>query len=89
MSGKYFKTKKGKRTQRKTTVGWALQTKWKNGSKQWVKLKDLKESNPVDVAEYVTARGIQDDPAFSWWVPYTLRKSDVIVSAVSSRVRKC
>ena len=49
----------------------------------------MKESNPVDVAEYVTARGIQDEPAFAWWVPYTLRKRDVIVSAVSSRVRKC
>ena len=49
----------------------------------------MKESNPVDIAEYVTARGIQDEPAFVWWVPYTLLKRDVIVSAVSSRVRKC
>ena len=89
MSGKYFKTKQGRQTQRKTTVGWALQIKWKNGSKQWVRLKDLKESNPVDVAEYATARGIQEEPAFSWWVPYTLSKRDMIVSAVSSRVRKC
>ena len=50
MSGKYFKTKQGRQTQRKTTVGWALQIKWKNVSKQWVRLKDLKESNLVDVA---------------------------------------
>ena len=49
----------------------------------------MKESKPVDVAEYVTARGIQDEPAFVWWVSYTLRKRDFIVSAVSSRVRKC
>ena len=89
MSGKYFKTKQGKRTQRKTTVGWALQIKWKNGTKQWVNLKDLKESNPVDVAEYFMARGIQDEPAFAWLVMYTLRKRDVIVSAVSLRVRNC
>ena len=32
ISGKYFKTKQGRQTQRKTTVGWALQIKWKNGS---------------------------------------------------------
>ena len=32
ISGKYFKTKQVKETQRKTTVGWALQIKWKNGS---------------------------------------------------------
>ena len=48
----------------------------------------MKESNPVDVAEYVTACGIKQEPAFAWWVPYTLRKRDVIVSAVSSRVIK-
>ena len=77
MSGKYFKTNQVRQTQHKTTVGWALQIKWKNGSTQWVKLKDLKESNPVDVAEYATARGIQEEPAFTWWVPYTLHKSDI------------
>ena len=49
MSGKYFKTKQGRQTQRKTTVGWALQIKGKNGSKQWFKLKELKESNLVGV----------------------------------------
>ena len=42
MSGKYLKTKQGRQTQRKTTVGWSLQIKWKNGSNQWIKLKDLK-----------------------------------------------
>jgi hypothetical protein len=48
----------------------------------------LKESNPVQVAEYVTARNITDKPTFAWWVPYDLRKQDVIVSAVTTRVRK-
>ena len=88
MSGKYLKTKKGRQTQQKTTVGWALQIKWKNRSTQWVKFKDLKESNPVDVAEYAIARGIQEEPDLSLWVPYTLRNRDMIVFAVSSRVRK-
>ena len=70
-------------------MGRALQIKWNNGSKQWVKLKDLKESNPVDIVEYATACGIKEEPAFAWWVPYTLRKRYMIVSAVSSRVRNC
>ena len=39
MSSKYLKTKQGRQTQRQTTVGWALQIKWTNGSKQSVKLK--------------------------------------------------
>ncbi len=62
---------------------------WNDGSRQWIDLKILKESNPVQVAEYATARGITEHPAFAWWVPYVLRKHDVIVSAVNSRVRKC
>lgn len=51
-------------------------------------LKVLKESNPVQVGEYVIARGISNEPAFAWWVPYTMRKRDAIVSAVNSRVRR-
>ena len=37
--------------------------------------------------EYAVSRGIDDEPAFKWWVPYTLRKRDTIISAVKSRVR--
>jgi hypothetical protein len=40
------------------------------------------------VSEFSKARGIADDPAFIWWVPYTLRKRDIILSAVRSRIRK-
>ena len=65
MPEKYFKTKQGRKKQRQTTVGWAFQIKWKNGLKSWVNLKDLKESNPVDVTEYVTARGIEKEPYFA------------------------
>ena len=88
MADKFFKTKQGKPTQRHTTVGWSFLIKWKNGPKEWVHLRVLKESKPVNVEEYVTARGIEKEPAFAWWVTYTLRKRDVIVSAVSLRVGK-
>ena len=40
------------------------------------------------MSEYVTARDIQDEPAFAWWVPYILRKRDRIIASVNSRVRK-
>ena len=52
-------------------------------------MKDLKESNPMDVEEYATARGVEYKPSFSWWLPHTLRKRDVIVAAVSLSVHKC
>ena len=48
----------------------------------------MKESNPVEVADFVTARNIADEPAFVWWVPFFLRKRDRIISAVNSRVQK-
>ena len=51
-------------------------------------LKDLKESNPVDVAEYVAARKIEDEVAFAWWVPYTLRKKSAIIAAVKGRAKR-
>lgn len=51
-------------------------------------MKDMKESHPVETAEFAKARGISDEPAFAWWVPYTLRKRDVILSAVKSHVRR-
>ena len=54
--------------------------KWTNGGCQWIPLNILKESNPVQVAEYVVAQNIADKPAFAWWIHYVLRKCDVIVS---------
>ena len=41
----------------------------------------------MQVGEYVISRGIQNEPAFVWWVPYVMRKRDVIVSAVKSRIK--
>ncbi len=87
MADKYFITKTAKRM-RQTTQGWKFQVKWSNGTRQWIDLKILKESNPAQVTEYITACDIAEEPAFAWWVPYVLRKRDVIVSAVTSRVWK-
>ena len=48
----------------------------------------MKESNPVETAEFAKARGIADEPAFAWWVPYMLCKHDRIISLVKARIRK-
>ena len=69
-------------------VGWELLVKWKDESESWIKLSDLKESHLIEVAEFAKAQGIDDEPAFAWWVPYTLRKRDIILSAVKKRIRK-
>jgi hypothetical protein len=41
---------------------------WKDGSTNWIALKALKDSYPVQ--QYSLAAGIQDEPAFIWWVHY-------------------
>jgi hypothetical protein len=49
--------KHGSNTQfRKITKGWHLCVEWKDGSMSWEHLADLKESNPVEVDEYVVAK---------------------------------
>lgn len=70
---------------RRTTRGWDLLVEWKDGSSTWVPLKDIKESNPVDVAEYAVGNKIDQEPAFAWWVPFTLRKRDRIIKKVKSK----
>ena len=84
----YITTKRGARRLRQTTIGWRFMCNWKDGTSSWVPLKVLKESNPVEVAEYVTALGLADEPAFAWWVPYTLKKRDRIIASIQSRVKK-
>ena len=69
MDGKYIKSKNGQNKLRPTTVGWSFHIKWKDGTTGWVQLKILKESNPVDIAEYCVSRSIEDESAFAWWIP--------------------
>lgn len=84
----YVITKRGQKRARKTTQGWKLLVQWNDDSETWIPLKDMKESHPVETAEFAKARGIDDQPAFSWWIPYVLRKRDVILSAIKTRIRK-
>jgi hypothetical protein len=81
-------TRRGKKQPRKTTQGWKLLVRWADGAETWIPLKDMKESHPVETAEFAHARDIADEPAFAWWVPYTLRKREVILSKLKARIRK-
>jgi hypothetical protein len=58
---------------------------WKDGSSDWVKLKDLKDMSPVQIAEYAAANQIAEEPAFKWWVHNVLRKRNRIVAKMKSR----
>ena len=87
MSNGYTKDSRGRKTRRITTKGWDFLAKWRDGSESWIPLCDLKESNPIEVAEYALANKISKEPAFAWWTPHTLKKRNQIVSAVQQRVK--
>eukprot|EP00804_Cyclotella_cryptica_P015837 CCRYP_006340-RA/>CCRYP_006340-RA protein AED:0.27 eAED:0.33 QI:64/0/0/1/0/0.33/3/0/257 len=56
----------GKKIIKRSTRGWELCCEWKDGSTSWQKLSDLKESHPLQVAEFAFAAQIADEPAFNW-----------------------
>jgi hypothetical protein len=48
-------------------------------------LKSLKESNPVEVAQYAKANQINAEPAFDWWVDIVLKRAKRITKGAQSR----
>ena len=66
-------TSSGQQRHKLTTVGWEMLVEWRDGSSNWVPLKELKESNPVEVAEYAVSCNIHEEPAFVWWVKDVLK----------------
>ncbi len=70
---------------RHSTIGWQLCCQWKEGSTSWESLADLKESHPIETAEYTVTKELDHEPAFNWWVPHVLRKCDQIISLVCGR----
>ena len=59
--------------------------KWKDGTLIYMPLKDIKASKPVELAEYVVANNIEDEPSFKWWVQGVPRKQDQMISNVKSK----
>ena len=78
-------TPHGTRRRKLTTRGWELCVNWKDGSSNWVALKDLKDSYPIELAEYSINNKIDNEPAFAWWVPYVKKKSKTMISKIKSK----
>lgn len=76
---------------KRTTCGWKLCVRWKDDSTSWVPLKDLKESHPVQVAEYTVANKLVSEPAFNWWVKVkiVLCRRDCIIKVVKTQYQRC
>jgi hypothetical protein len=65
-------------------TGLVFQVQWQDGTSSWEPLCNLKDSNPIEVAEYVVINKLTEEAAFAWWVPHTLKKHDQIVAAVKT-----
>jgi hypothetical protein len=86
--GEGFVQHAGNKMRKKTAKGWDICVQWCDGSSSWEPLAGLKESNPVKIAEYAVTRGINMQPAFAWWVPFTLKKRTSIIVAVNAQCHK-
>jgi Reverse transcriptase (RNA-dependent DNA polymerase) len=84
----YTVTKTGEKQLQQTTKGWQLCVHWNYEPVSWVALKDLKDSDPIKVAEYAVNMKIALEPAFAWWVPHTLKKRHRIIKAMKKHYFK-
>jgi hypothetical protein len=81
-------TQNHRKVRKKTTHGWKLLVTWHDGSSDWMGLKEMKASHPIEVAEYAKANKLDNEPAFAWWVNDALRTRNRIISKVKSRYWK-
>jgi hypothetical protein len=60
----------------KSTEGWKICLQWKDGSSSWHPMIDVKNSFPVQLADYALYNELQDKTGFSLWVKHTLKKRE-------------
>ena len=68
-----------------TTKGWQLLCQWKDGSTNWVALKDMKNSYAMQLVDKAVVNRIDDEPTFAWWVPDVFKKCEWILSKVKAK----
>ena len=51
----------------------------------WVPLADLKDSYPVQIADYVIVNNLTHEPAFRWWAPFVLKNLERILKKVKTK----
>ena len=48
-------------------IGWELQCRISDGTTKWLPLKDVKESNPIEAAQYTADASLAKESTFAWW----------------------
>ncbi len=66
----------------KCTEGWKICLQLKDGSSSRHLMIDLKNSFPVQLADYALCYMLQAEAGFSWQVKHTLKKRECIISSI-------
>jgi hypothetical protein len=70
--------------EQRNTKGWLLPVEWRDGSESWEHLATMNEGYPIEMAKYVEANKVVSEPAFRWWVPFTLKRCERLLSKVNA-----
>ncbi len=70
---------------KRTTAGWKINVEFTVGTMAWLPLKDVNESNPIELVEYAILNCIDDKPTFKWWVPLVIRKQNRMINKVKKK----
>jgi hypothetical protein len=76
----YVTMPNGRQFPKKTTKGWEFLLE-----SSWIPLRELKETNPVELAEYAVANQIDTEPAFAWWVKTVFKKRERIIQKLQKK----
>jgi len=64
---------------------WDICIECRDGSTSWLPLKDVKDANPLELAQYAVANKISEEPAFMWWVQEILKKKKWIITKIKTK----
>ena len=71
-----------------TTKGWEVLLEFNDDTTAMVYIKDINEVILIKMAEYAVENQIADELSFALWVPYTLKKRNIIISKVKTKYRR-
>ena len=83
--GAFINMFNGNKRRIETTKGWEVCIQWKDGNFAWNQVEDVKDSFPVQLAEYAVLNQIADEPAFAWWIKKVFKKIYRIISKTASK----
>lgn len=70
----FIVTNNGVKRRFQTSKGYHINILWKDCSKKWINMNYVKESFPIQFAEYSRENELSDEKEFKWWDPFTIKK---------------